>query len=404
MIETILILQIFLALLVGCVIGTITGLTPGLHINMISVLIVSFSPLLLQYLPIIAIISFIVSMSITHTFIDFIPSIFLGAPDEDTSLSILPGHSLLLKGKGYEAVMCTLYGSLIGIFTILFFSPIFISILPKIYTYLKKILFFILLFSSLYLIFREKNKINSLIIFLMSGFIGLVVFNLNSKEPLLPMLSGFFGSSSLIISIIKKQKIPKQKVSKVKITKEEIKNSVLATSLASPLCSFLPALGSGQAAVISSDLIEEKDKKQFLITLGSINTIIMGLSFISLYSLNVKRNGSVVAISKILENFSLNYLYIIILVIIFSGIISFFIGCKLAKFFSLKIHEINYRKISFFVLFFMSILVFYFSSFIGFSIFLTSTFLGLYTIFSGERRTLMMGCLMLPSLVLYFPI
>ena len=33
------------------------------------------------------------------TFIDFIPSIFLGCPDTDTELSILPGHELLKKGE-----------------------------------------------------------------------------------------------------------------------------------------------------------------------------------------------------------------------------------------------------------------------------------------------------------------
>ena len=50
-------------------------------------------------------------MAITHTFIDFIPSIFLGAPDEDSVLSILPGHKLLLKGYAYTGIILTLYGS-----------------------------------------------------------------------------------------------------------------------------------------------------------------------------------------------------------------------------------------------------------------------------------------------------
>ena len=49
-----------------------------------------------------------------HSFVDSIPSVFLGAPDEDTVLSVLPGHRLLLSGKGLDAVACAAQGSLAG--------------------------------------------------------------------------------------------------------------------------------------------------------------------------------------------------------------------------------------------------------------------------------------------------
>ena len=81
------ILALLVALLLGCLIGTFTGLTPGIHVNLIGVILLSLP--LTKISPIYSLI-FLVSMSITHTFLDFIPSIFLGAPDEDTSLSILP--------------------------------------------------------------------------------------------------------------------------------------------------------------------------------------------------------------------------------------------------------------------------------------------------------------------------
>jgi putative membrane protein len=405
-IETSLILFILLGLLVGCIIGTITGLTPGLHINMVALLTVLASPFLVQYFPLIAIVSFIVAMSITHTFIDFIPSVFLGAPDSDTGLAVLPGHSLLLEGKGHQAVMYSLYGGLIGIVIILLFTPIFIFFLPKVYPYLKPVIFYILLFASFYVIIREKNKTLSLIIFLLAGFLGLAVFNLDMKESLLPMLTGLFGSSSLITSIIKKQKIPKQTPSllKVRVKLREIFGVAGATALASPLCSFLPALGSGQAAVISSDLTEEKNKRQFLMLLGSINTIVMGLSIISLYSLTVSRSGSAVAISQLLTSFTLSNLIILIGVILVSGLLSFFIGSKLSRILASRIHKINYANISLFILLFLTTVIISFSGILGLFVFIVSTFLGLFTILSNSRRTLLMGCLMLTSLVLYFPI
>src|SRR3989344_7011318 len=105
------ILALIAALLLGTIAGTLTGLFPGIHINLISAILVSSLSLpFISSLPIISLIVFIVSMSITHTFLDFIPSILLGAPEEDSFLSVLPGHQLLKKGRGYEAIILTLYG------------------------------------------------------------------------------------------------------------------------------------------------------------------------------------------------------------------------------------------------------------------------------------------------------
>jgi putative membrane protein len=220
------------------------------------------------------------------------------------------------------------------------------------------------------------------------------------------MLTGLFGSSSLILSIIKKQKIPKQKIKKFKsqIKKSSWLKIIGATTLASPICSFLPALGSGQAAVIASDLTKEKKKQEFLALLGSINTIVIGLSIIALYSLNIKRTGSAVSISQILPEFPLYYIFILIGVMFVAGITSFFLGSFLSKFFSKRINKINYKYLSIGVLIFLSLLVLGLSGPFGFIIFLVSTCLGVYTILSGARRTLLMGALMIPTILLYLPL
>ena len=109
-------LEIFLFLLLGIIFGTITGLIPGVHINLIGAFIVSLSASLFYLINPIYLVVFIVAMAVTHTFVDFIPSIFLGCPDTDTELSVLPGHELLKKGEGYEAIILTCYGSLAAIF------------------------------------------------------------------------------------------------------------------------------------------------------------------------------------------------------------------------------------------------------------------------------------------------
>jgi putative membrane protein len=399
------ILQIIGALLLGILFGIFTGLIPGIHVNTLGVLIVALSVYIIEYIDPIILACFIAAISITHTFLDFIPGIFLGSPDEDTALSILPGHSMLLEGKAHHAVKYTLYGSLLGLIIVLLLSPVFIWLLPHFYIYIKYAMFYILILASIYLLLREKEKTLSFLVFLLAGILGISTFSLNIQESLLPMLTGLFGSSSLILSMLKKQKIPKQDT---KNFKSDIKKSswikiFFATTFASSICSFLPGLGSGQAAVFASDIAKENKKHEFLALLGSINTIVMGLSILALYSLDITRTGSAVSISQILEEFPLYYIFILLGVILASGIASFFLGSFLSRFISKKITKLNYKYLSLVVLSLLAIFVLVFSGPFGFLIFLVSTSLGIYTILAGARRTLLMGCLMLPVIIFYLP-
>ncbi len=111
----------------GTGLGSLTGLAPGIHINTLALVLVSSCPVLLPLLgeaaaalgtvreaaPLLMV-TIIVSAAVAHSILDFLPSIFLGAPEEGTALSTLPGHRLLLEGKGLDAVLCSAYGGLVG--------------------------------------------------------------------------------------------------------------------------------------------------------------------------------------------------------------------------------------------------------------------------------------------------
>ena len=197
-------LEIIIAITLGCLFGIFTGLIPGIHINLISLLVLSMSAYLLNITSPLTISVFIISMAITHTFLDSIPSIFLGAPEGgDNALSVLPGHKMLLEGRGYEAVMLTLIGSFFALILAIVISYPVGILVGSIYPYLQKIMGYILIFASGFLIIRErKSRMWALIIFLLSGVLGLSTLGLvNLKNPLFPLLSGLFGTSTLIVSL-----------------------------------------------------------------------------------------------------------------------------------------------------------------------------------------------------------
>ena len=406
-----------LVILVGLLAGTITGLIPGIHVNTFSAIIVSLTPILLTFIPPLPLIILIVSMATTHTFLNFIPSIFLGAPDSDTALSILPGHKLLNQGRGYIAVIYSLHGSLLGLLIILLFTPLFIFLLPLVYPFLKNVIFIIILLVSFLLILREENsKFVAFLIFSLAGFLGIASTSLITKNnSLLPLLTGLFGASSLLTSILKKEEIPPQKtgslkevledsISEIKYNLKKLGKVSLASILAAPLCCFFPSLGSSQAALIGSELTKKIDRERFLTLLGSINTIVAGLAFIAFYSINKSRTGAVVAVQKIMPNLSLNQLLLILFTVLFSGFLATFLCVYLGKYFAKLIPKINYTYLSLSVITFLSFLVIYFSGLKGLLIFIVSASLGLACIFSGVRRTHLMGSLMIPTLIFYLPL
>jgi len=228
--------------------------------------------------------------------------------------------------------------------------------------------------------------------------------NLNLKEPLLPLLTGLFGASSLFISIKEKTKIPPQKtfsLKQIRISKKSLGKSVLASIIASPIPSFLPAMGSSQAALIGSQIFKELNEREFLFLLGAINVIVMGLSFITFYSIEKTRTGAAVAVSKLIPSMNFSEIIIILSAIFLSGIFAFTIGIAISKLVANQINKINYSKLSLIILIVVSVFVFIFSGFLGIFVFIVSAFTGIFAILMKVKRIHLMGCLLLPTILFY---
>ncbi|MBT7474339.1 hypothetical protein HN706_00095 [Candidatus Woesearchaeota archaeon] len=395
--------EILIAIILGCMAGIITGLIPGIHINLVSVLILSFSVSLLEITSPIIVSIFIISMAITHTFLDTIPAIFLGAPEADTALSILPGHKLLSEGRGYHAVILTLIGSLFSIILAIIFAPIIAIIINKIYPYLSKIMGHILIVTSIFLISKDsKSKYWAFIIFMLAGVLGIATLNFpNLENPLFPLLSGMFGTSGLIISLNQKVKIPAQIISELKIKKKTISQAVGASFVAGSLCSFMPGLGPSQAAIIGSQLTKKMEREGFLILIGGLNTINIIMSFIALYILDKARNGAIITVSKIMGSFSLSNLILFLGVALVVAGIATFLTINLTKIFSKIMTKVNYTKLCISIIILIFGLTIFLSGKYGLLILTVSTALGIVPPLIGVGRNHLMGCLLLP-VILYF--
>ena len=382
--------EIVLALCFGLALGVVTGLVPGVHVNLVAVLLFSF----LHFDGFLVAIV-IIANAVTHTFLDTIPSVFLGCPEEGNCLSVLPGHRLLMEGKGYYAVMLTVVGSFGGLLLSVMVLPLLLVVVDPVYTVLKDHIGVIILLLSLFLIFREKKRFWALLVFVLSGVFTLLVFNVTMKEALFPVFSGMFGVSMLMLS--SESKIPKQKEFSFSIDKGVLK-AVPVAVLVGWFCSFMPGMGSSQGAVLGSQIVKLCEKG-FMVLVGGLSTVNMVLSLVTFYVLGKARNGAVVNVMKIMESVSYNQLVVFVGVAMVVGGVSVYLASFLSKRFSKFIVKVNYKKLVYFVMGLIVVLVFVICGWKGLVILLFSTCIGLIPQLKSVSRSQMMGSLLLPVIV-----
>jgi len=392
------ILVLLLSILLGIIAGTFTGLIPGIHINLIAVMVLTY---LSQINPVF-LATFVFSMAITHTFLNAIPSILLGAPDPDMALATLPGHSLLLKGHGYDAIKLTIIGSFLGLLVVIASIPLLLVFLKPFYNLIADYIGFLLLFVSLFIILKSRNKIKALFIFIASGILGFIALGSPQiKQPLFPLLSGLFGCGLLLYSAFKKTKIPKQKKKTVKINKKETIKALIGAYFSSAIITIFPAITPAIAATLSTHLMKNLTKRGYLLMLGAINTMAMFSSLIFLYTIQKSRNGAILAISKLIQ-INTGILTTLTFSALITAGLSALIALTLTKIIINSIRRINYSVLNVIVLIFLFAISIPISGPIGAILLVVSTSIGLLTNIWQVKRTTAMGCLLLPTIALYF--
>ena len=393
-------INILVGVTIGILLGIITGITPGIHINLVTAILVAYSYKILNILDPITIILTIVSMAITHTILDIIPTTILGIPNAENLTSLMPAHKLTLNKKADLAIKYGLLGSLLGILTTIIFSPAIIKIVPIVYEKIKEYIPHLLIAISLFIIIKSKNKFFSFLAFATTGVIGILSFNVQTiDQPLLPLLSGLFGLSALILSIQNKTEIPEQEETKLEISKKDLGKSSIITIFASLLTNFLPGLTSSHTALIANKLTKIKNESEYIIISnigGSSATII---SFIAFYTINKTRSGAVSAIAYFIQHLSFNVLLLIIAISLITSGIAALIAINISKKILKVINKINYIKVSIFIISFIILIVILITRLEGLLILLTTTSIGVLSEKFKIEKINLTGCLIIPVII-----
>jgi putative membrane protein len=398
-------IEIVVCMILGMVCGTITGLIPGVHVNLISVVLVGISGILSDWFSLMGVSVIIISMAITHSFLDTICGTYLGMPDSDQAIGLLPAHRLLQKGLGHQAVVFTLVGSYLSLLLGLVLFPLFLFGMKWLEPVLKGVIGYILLLVVCYMILKEKGwkKLKSLVVFLVAGLLGWSVLHLEMLEqPMLHMLSGLFGFSLLLVSLCQDSVMPEQRFDKgVMLPRKDLCKAVGGATGIGFVAAFLPGFGSSQAAIIAQQLVGEIREEGFLVLVGGINTANTVISFGTAYMLGKARNGAILAVSKMLDGVVFEVMIVFLVCALIVSSVAVLLGLKLSKIFCKFMTQVDYKKLVLCILGFIILLSLFFDGWLGLFVLFVSTCVGLLASYFEVGKNHLMGCLLVP-VILFF--
>jgi len=409
----------------GFLLGVISGLIPGLHVNTFAAILLGASPSMMKLgLSPYHVAVVILAASISQTFLDAIPTVFVGAPDSDTVLADLPGHRLMLRGRGIEAVRLSAIGSAGSVLVALSLVPPLSWVFSRYYDLLMEWVGVILLSIAAIMIMKErdidpapyrtmKKRALALSVFLTSGLLGIFAFEnqdlLSSPlglEPdvLLPLLSGIFGASSLILSIFSSTEMAEQRDTGFDLSAVPLVRSIIMGGAAGSLVAWIPGVSPAVATMLTrlGRGIEDEDQsaREFLVSVSGVNTSCAFLSMVALVVIGRPRSGAAAAVNELID-LDGGQLYAMMVIATAIALVSYMTTVWLACIAGTLLSKIDYRNLSIFVLGSLALIAFIFTGAFGIFIFLISTLIGLSPHLAGIRKTHAMGVLMLPLIIYY---
>jgi putative membrane protein len=397
-------IDIIAGTLLGVCLGTVSGLIPGVHANTMAGILLGIQSVLLSFLGPVALASALIAALITHSFLDIIPSTFLGVPDADTALSVLPAHALCLEGHAEEAVRISALGSAAAVILGIPLALLFFLLLPPLQELIDWWIGILLIAVMGVLIIYAEAPFWSLVIFFSSGMLGLFTFRysylswttLGGTELLMPLLSGLFGIAVLLRA--SQGSMPPQQYQGMRVGRRTVMRGAALGTLAGSLVGWLPGLSSATANGLLATMIRyQQDRRGYILAASAANTANAITGLAALYAISRMRNGVMVALATLdLPPFSA-LLAAVSIAALFAYLLTILLSRSAMRFNGLRVRNINMA-----VILFIALLSFVISGPFGILILLLATALGLVPSLLNIPRVTCMGAVVLPVIFFAF--
>jgi putative membrane protein len=344
---------------------------------------------------------------ITHTFVDAIPSTFLGVPDADTSLAVLPAHALCLEGNGEEAVRIAALGSACAMVMAVPVSIICFFLLPALQPFFDWWIGILLVASVGYMIVTSECPGWGLALFVVSGVLGIFTLHYaflswhtlsGGSAILMPLLTGLFGVSVLLTA--SQGVIPEQHFRGIRMEDRTIIKCTFLGTIAGVAVGWLPGLSTASANGVLASLINyDKDRRAYILATNSANTANAFIGLAALFALSRMRNGVMVALSELPLPTMSEMTVAGVLAAFAAYIITIALSRSAGRFNGIDGRVLNRSVIAFIV-----VLCIIITGPFGVAILIIATILGLVPYLVNVPRVYCMGVIMVPVILFSFGI
>ena len=300
-------IEILLGVFIGVVLGTISGIIPGVHANTLAGVLLSLQVVLLSFFGPLVLAGAMFAALITHTFVDSVPSTFLGIPDADTSVAVLPAHALCLEGKGEEAVRIAALGSAGAMIIAIPLSVICFFLLPALQPFFDWWIGILLIATMGYMIVTSESPGWAFTLFCFTGMLGYFTLHYTflswhtlagNSAILMPLLTGLFGISVLLTA--SQGPMPEQHYQGIRMEDRTIMKYSAIGTIAGVAVGWLPGLSTASANSVLASLIGyEKNSRTYILATSAANTSNAFIGLAALFALSRMRNGVMVALSEL---------------------------------------------------------------------------------------------------------
>jgi putative membrane protein len=388
-----------LATLVGCGLGTCSGLVPGLHANNFALFLaaaaprVAVDPLVLG--------AAMVAAGVVHTFLDVVPSLALGVPDSAMAASALPGHRLVLQGRGREALRLSAVGSSLAVvLAVPLAFPVtwlMLRLAPLLRTWFPLVAAGVL---ALLLLTEPSHRarLAALLAFALATVLGLLVLPLSLSGPLAggvlaPLFGGLFGAP-ILLDALEGGGVPAQADARLAMPPFDLGLSGVAGGLSGAAVGYLPGVSAGVAATLSLPAVPSRSElRGYVVATSGANTSTAVFALFALVALGSPRTGVLVAVDDAGVPLALP---VLLPVVITASAVGFVLVGLLGDAAFRVVTRLDQRRLAMGVLGLLVALSGLFAGVAGLAVFALATLVGLVAPRLGARRVYLMGVLLGP--------
>ena len=291
--------------LFGVVLGTCSGLTPGLHANNFALLLASVVPSLPG--PTVALGAAMLAAGVVHTFLDVVPALTLGVPDPATAAVTLPGHRLVLDGRGREALRLSALGSGLAVVVALLVAIPVTRAVEAFYPTLRRHLPVLLAAVGAFLVVTEptwRRRLAAVATLGVAAGLGWLVLDLEPTGPvaaggvLAPLFAGLFGTP-VLVEALSGEGVPPQADPTVTLDPRTVLGTASAGAGAGALVGYLPGVSAAVGTVLVLPAVPgESGARGFLVASSGANTANTVFALFALLALGTPRTGVMVAMDR----------------------------------------------------------------------------------------------------------